>query len=505
LAKDVVEYLEGSISSLSLKTFFIYAICIIIFRTLSRFLFFYPARLIQYSMRLDLLKKIQGCFPKRIEDFSKGQLYQLLVSDIDQIRAFLGFAALQVLNIVIALSILLPKLYKYNSQLLIALLPLVFSMLIFTYFISKNKKNYTLSQKLSGDIQQFIVETFVGKKTIKNFHYESNFISNFEERSQEELNNFWTASKRVSFTMPLFSLGIGISFIWGSFIIFKLNLGVSSLVLFSGFIFLFLEPISFLSWISVVFIQSKSAWDRLNKLATAINTETNLEIELDKLNENILNKETTDVVVQCKVNYWDSTSEFVFKNKLNYAFVGSTGCGKSFVLEEIAYVLKKNNRISYVGQEPYLFDDTLINNIVLGKEIDDQLIKNVRSLINLFELDSLGEEKDILDLKVGENGKLLSGGQAKRVALIRSLIIESEFIVWDDPFSSVDIIQERQIWNELNSKDYFKNKIIIFSTHRYTTLLQADHIYFCNKVNSLITNEENNSETIRTFFEEQII
>ena len=48
-------------------------------------------------------------------------------------------------------------------------------------------------------------------------------------------------------------------------------------------------------------------------------------------------------------------------------------------------------------------------------------------------------------MEIGENGKRLSGGQSKRLCLIRSIMSEAEFLVWDDPFSAVDLILEREI------------------------------------------------------------
>ena len=64
--------------------------------------------------------------------------------------------------------------------------------------------------------------------------------------------------------------------------------------------------------------------------------------------------------------------------------------------------------------------------------------------MNLLDL-----SRELLILPLGENGKRLSGGQIKRMCLIRTLMGNAKFIIWDDPFSSVDLILEKKIMDEL--------------------------------------------------------
>ena len=82
---------------------------------------------------------------------------------------------------------------------------------------------------------------------------------------------------------------------------------------------------------------------------------------------------------------------------------------------------------------------------------------------------------------MGEKGKRLSGGQAKRVALIRSLISETDWIIWDDPFSSVDPYQEKLILDYLKESKWIKNRGFILSSHRLTTVRYCDYSYLLDK------------------------
>src|SRR5690606_16631254 len=119
-------------------------------------------------------------------------------------------------------------------------------------------------------------------------------------------------------------------------------------------------------------------------------------------------------------------------------------------------------RVAYVAQEPYLYNDTLERNIFLGREISEPMRARALELLKLFALDFLESTPErLLKMEVGENGKRLSGGQAKRLCLIRSLMADAHIILWDDPFSSVDLIHERQILSVLKTAPELKNKTLI--------------------------------------------
>src|SRR5690606_33486578 len=129
-------------------------------------------------------------------------LFQILSNDMEQIRAMIGFALLQIGNIVVAMSVLVPKVVAFNSQIVVALIPLVVSFCLFTYIVSRNKVYYRKTQDLQGEVQNFIMESYQGKKTIKNYHSEKSFIDLFKSHSYAELWNFYKAGTRVSVAMP---------------------------------------------------------------------------------------------------------------------------------------------------------------------------------------------------------------------------------------------------------------------------------------------------------------
>lgn len=483
LAKELADKVMNVSETLATSKYYALAIGIIVFRTSSRLLFFYPARVMERDLRAKLLERLENTIPFRYKNFSSGQLYQVICQDTEQIRALIGFALLQVGNIIVALAVLIPKLSSYNSKLVIALLPLVVSSLLFTFIVSRTRHYHRAAQDSQGEVQNFIMESYAGKSTIKNYHVEESFISLFKRYSYKELYMAYKAGVGVSFSIPLIPLGVGISLLWGAYIIKAQGLGANGLILFSGFTFLFLEPLAFMSWIGIVFVASAASWGRMKDLVTALDEPSREEIFLSEENEKLV--VTSENKLDFVLEFWGKNLELnVFKGQWN-VLIGATGAGKSHCLTQVAGILRlQGHSISYIAQAPYLYNDTVSANIFLGKEADGPSQEKAYELLTLFGLDYLASTREALfKLEVGEHGKRLSGGQAKRLCLVRSLMSDSDILIWDDPFSSVDVILERQIIDRLKKSSLIKNqlgenKTLILSSHRLSTVKMSDEIIF---------------------------
>jgi len=481
LAKELADVVQTGTDKIETWKFFALALGIIVFRTSSRLLFFYPARVLQKHLRVELLEKLEAVSPTRYRHHSDGQLFQVLQMDMEQLRALLGFALLQVGNIVVAMIVLIPKIIGFNSSLLVALSPLFVAFILFTTIVSRNRVYYKKVQDLQGEVQNVIIETYAGKKTIKNYQAEGPFIDWFKDYSWKELWYFHKAGVGVGISIPFLPLGIGFSLLWGAHIVFEQNLGASTLILFSGFIYLFLEPIMFLSWIGVVFARSYGSWQRIQALVKDIDVPSKEEISLKE--NNPATSVETDESFNINVEFWDSQLNLNFPRGKWSVFAAKTGCGKSHVISQVADVLKlRGKAISYVAQDPYLYNDSVLNNIFLGQERSEERVNEAYKLLCLFGLDYLAASKEsLLKMEVGEKGKRLSGGQSKRLSLVRSLMARADILIWDDPFSSVDVILEKKIIAQLKEWPGISSKTIILSSHRITTVRASDYCFYLEK------------------------
>lgn len=482
------------------------AIGILFFRTFSRLLFFYPARVQQKLLRMELLTLLESVPPSRYKKENQGQIFQILFDDINNIRAFIGFGLLQIGNLLIAAWVLIPKLNQTDAYLWPAFTPLFISVLFFSVTTFLNQKFFKKMMDKKGEVQQYIMEAYEAKQTIKNFHKEESFIQGFVKTSSEELKLFFKSSIGFAFTTPYVKLGLGASLIWASLLIRKVGGTTSDLVFFSGFLYLFLEPVMFLSWVGVVVSQGVAAWRRIKELHGKLIIQSPEEEKLSQIPFMM-----DQGFIHADLSLWQFTKKFNFRKGEWSVLVGETGSGKTHILRDFAtFLLLKKYSVSMVQQEPYLFNDTIFENIFLGSNPPEKEKIKAIELLKIFQLDDLAANStEVLNLEVGENGKRLSGGQIKRVALIRSLLSGADIFIWDDPFSSVDIILEKKIISRLKSNSHWASKTFIISSHRLTTVKLSDYIIFISK--DLGINAEGSSanmlkdENVTKFFKEQMV
>ena len=175
------------------------------------------------------------------------------------------------------------------------------------------------------------------------------------------------------------------------------------------------------------------------------------------------------------------------------AIVGPSGCGKSTLLKLImrfwdrdsgelllsstpieninTCTLRKNE--SYCTQETYLFNDTIGNNIAIGKigTTKDEIIKAAKQAsIHQF----ISELPKGYDTPIGELGDRLSGGEKQRIGIARAFLSNAPVMLLDEPTSNLDSLNEAIILKALHNA---KDKTIILISHRKSTLAIADHIY----------------------------
>jgi len=488
---------ENKMSDFNLSYFFVLAASILVFRTFSRLLFFYPARIQQKNLRIELLDKVERAIPKSYTQFSGGQLFHLLFNDLNRLRAFIGFALLQLGNIIIAGIVFIPKLNEFNPEFLKAFLPMVgciffFAIvMVFLYPIGlKQMQKY-------GDLQNFLLESYQAKHTVKNFKKEKSFIYSFREACQKELRLFFISDLGQTVSFNLIKLGVAGSLVWAALMVHESGAKSSDLIFFSGFLFLILEPLMFMSWIGIVFSQGFGSWSRIKNLINGLDHSQN--------DEPIVSN-------NFEVHFWGIDRIFPIKERKWNVIIGETGVGKSYLLENIAINLFKNKReFSFIQQEPFMYNDTIESNIFLSLERTPKRVERANYYIKAFSLDILAPTiEDVFKMEIGENGKKISGGQAKRVALIRSLIADTDIIIWDDPFSSVDLILEDQILSSMKEDELLSNKTFIFSSHRLSTIRNCDEILFVTKDSGIVESGEvktllNSESRTNEYFKKQLV
>ena len=181
------------------------------------------------------------------------------------------------------------------------------------------------------------------------------------------------------------------------------------------------------------------------------------------------------------------------KKGVKIAFIGESGCGKSTLVDLIIGLLKpkegqilideqelnanntKNYRqkIGYIPQNIYLFNDSIVKNITFGDAVDEEKLNRVIKQANLEHF--IKNLSQGVQTKVGDGGSNLSGGQKQRIAIARALYLEPEILVLDEATSALDTQSEAKIMDEIYKIS--KDKTMIIIAHRLSTITQCDKVY----------------------------
>ena len=246
----------------------------------------------------------------------------------------------------------------------------------------------------------------------------------------------------------------------------------------------------------------------VNRIMSSYNQILFLHKSLDIVHNNLMydseNLDDNEINFNQKIEIKNLSFEYD-KNKLilndinltinkgeKIAFIGESGSGKSTLVDIIIGLykpingdinidnLKLNNsnikqwrkKIGYIPQSVYLFDGTVKENIIFGREYNEEKIIQVLKQANIYEF---LKTKNSIDTIVGEGGVMLSGGQKQRIAIARALYGNPEILVLDEATSALDNDTEKKIMEEIYKVSFDKTLIII--AHRLSTINRCEKIY----------------------------
>ncbi|MDB9719216.1 ATP-binding cassette domain-containing protein, partial [Candidatus Pelagibacter sp.] len=189
-----------------------------------------------------------------------------------------------------------------------------------------------------------------------------------------------------------------------------------------------------------------------------------------------------------------SNGNLIIKKGHTIGISGRSGSGKTTLIDIITGLLEKTsgqyiidgnnishkiafnkNEVGYVPQSPYLFDDTIENNILFGRSVKDKK-KIIKQSIKLSQIEKfISQLPKGLQTYVGNNGARLSGGQKQRIVIARALLFKPELIIFDEATSSLDTKTE----NELIKEIYKLKKIttVVIISHKKEIIDQCDYKY----------------------------
>ena len=431
-----------------------------------------------------------------------GDLMSRISEDVSKVRMYIGPAVMYTINTLTLFIVALFYMYnKAPSLTLYTILPLpVLSISI--YFLSKLiHKQSTIVQAHLSTLSSSTQEFFSGIWITKAYALETQTEETFSNLANAQREKRLGLSKIQAVFYPLMLLLIGASnllviYIGGQQYMDGQIQDLGTIAEFIIYVNMLTWPVASIGWVTSLVQEAEASQKRINEfLKESPSIQSPIETP-SSIGGEIVFKDVYFTYEDTNIEALKGVSFEVKKGK-TLAIIGNTGSGKSTILELIGRLydvdrgtididgepiktLNLNSlrsNIGFVPQDPFLFSDTLKNNIKFGNQnaTDLEVIDAAKKAVvheNILNF------KKGYDTILGERGITLSGGQKQRVSIARAFIKKPQILLLDDCLSAVDTETEEQILN--NIELVTKNKTTIIVSHRISSAKNADSIVVLN-------------------------
>ena len=433
----------------------------------------------------------------------KGDLMAKMTSDVTEIQqSFLSILELLVrepLTILFSLAAML--LFSFKLTLFVILF-IPISGLVISSIGKRLKKHSARIQEEQGDFLSIIDETVNGQKIIKTFaageHFKDRFFKatdRFYLFSNQLLHRASLAGPTSEF-LGISAIGILLWF-GGKMVLIDESITGTSFIVYMGLAYNILTPAKSISKASYSIQKGNAAADRVLEI---LNVKDHLE---DDKNAQKLS-EFKDRIVFDKVSF--SYEKNPVLNKISFeikkgemvALVGPSGSGKTtltylinrfynvdngiLTIDDIPInLIQKKSLYKHIGmvtQESILFNDSVYNNLKIGKpDASNDEIENAAIAANAH--DFIKELPNQYETIIGDLGNKLSGGQKQRLTIARALLKDPAFLILDEATSALDTEAEQQV--QIALEKLMQNRTSLVIAHRLSTIKKADVILLLDK------------------------
>ena len=457
------------------------------------------SRLIEFDLKNNVFKQYEQLSQDFYKQNRTGDLMNRISEDVSKVRMYFGPALMYSINTITLFVILIPLMISTAPKLaLYTLLPLpILSIAI--YKLSKEiHKRSTVVQQYLSKLTVFTQESFSGISVIKAYGITNDITTQFEVLSEKSKDKNMDLVKVQAWFFPFMILLIGLSnvlviYIGGLQYINGSIASIGTLVEFLLYVNMLTWPVATVGWVTSIVQQAEASQKRINEFLNVIpeiRNENNNQYHLDT---DIEFKNVSFTYPDTNITALNNIS-FKVKKGESIAIIGKTGSGKSTILNLISRLhdvtrgellignkeitthnltlLREN--IGVVPQDPFLFSDTIENNIKFGKSdaTTDEIIQAAK---DADVHNNIIQFKNKYNTILGERGITLSGGQKQRVSIARAIIKSPKIILFDDCLSAVDTETEETILNNL--KKVTQNSTTIIVSHRISSVKNAETIF----------------------------
>ena len=504
---------DDFITKQNLKGFIIAGIgffSLVIVSTLAIYSFYVFGGKLEYQVSKEIRKSVFERIEKfsltNIKKYETGELISRLTSDVQKLSEVFSWGVIDACHSIIVLLISISIMLYLSYTLTLMLFLILPAIYIVTVIFQKNILKF---QRKVRDYNSKIIRSYTESlsyiKTIKALGIEDKKKKEFKAYNEKyrkyNLLSILISAIFVPTVMFVASIGVGFAFNFSSISVMRNVMTYGAFLSFLTYSFQIFEPFKMLAQI---FTDLKSAQASAERVFQILYEED----EILEEKESDLDFEGNIKFENVSFHYFDDDKlilkdfNFEIKNGESVAFIGSTGSGKSTIVNLICKFYNPTsggiyldginyrnidktclyNNLGYVLQQPQLFSISIKENIKFGNEnaTDEEILK-VCDLLGIDEF--ISKLPNGIDTVIGETGYNISGGQKQLISFARALIKNPKLLVLDEATSSIDTETEKIIQNKM--KDILKGKTSIIVAHRLSTIKHCDKIVLIENGNIL--------------------
>ncbi|WP_029033769.1 ABC transporter ATP-binding protein [Salinimicrobium terrae] len=433
----------------------------------------------------------------------KGDTISRITADVNEVQtSFLSILELVVREPLMIIFTIIAMLLISPTLTLFVFVFLPISGFIISTIGKKLKSKSSEAQAENGYFLSLVEETLSSLKIVKGFNAEDKFRNKFHDstsRLKRILDSLVNRQNLASPTSEFLGIFVIVIILWfgGNMVLIEGTLEGATFIAFMGLAYNILTPAKQISKATYSVKKGDAAAERIFQVLEAESTITD--------SKNAVEKTDFEEVVEIENISFRYEEENVLKNfsikvpkGSTVALVGQSGSGKSTIANlitrfydvnegaikidgvDIRNMTKKSlrNLMGLVTQDSILFNDTIRNNVGLGKDnsTDEEIVEALK-IANAWEF-----VKDLplgLNTNIGDSGNKLSGGQKQRLSIARAVLKNPPIMILDEATSALDTESERLVQKAL--ENMMKNRTSIVIAHRLSTIQNAEQIVVMQK------------------------
>ena len=454
---------------------------------------------IVFRIRERLINRLQVISMAEYESLGSGTVANHLITDLDTLNQFIGTTVSKLLVAtltIIGTAVILLWMHWQLGLFILLLNPVV---IFFTTMVGKQVKELKAKENSAfGVFQQALTETLEAIHQIRSSNREKHYCRQLIESARSVKDHSiafsWKsdAASRISFLIFLF--GFDIFRATAMLMVIYSNLTVGEMLAVFGYLWFMMGPVQEILGIQYAFYGAKAALDRVNVL-----NSLNQEPQYPHIQNPFLTSKTVGIRIENLHFRYNDDQDVLNGINLNIkpgekvALVGASGGGKSTLVQNLIGLYPMHEGMIYYGdvamdqigldivrehvvtvlQQPIMFNETISENLTLGREASEADLWQALEIAQLKE--TIASLEHGLDTVVGRHGMRMSGGQRQRLAIARMVIANPRVVILDEATSALDAETERSLHQALS--EFLSGRTTVIIAHRLSAVKQADHVY----------------------------